>query len=89
MFLTKAITFKSFLQQLSKEEFLTFMSRIYDINYCNLISNALFKHFIHSQSDTNTIDYLNNINLTLSEIIQSRKIKPKLSLIQNIKLDKL
>ncbi len=59
------------------------------IKCSDLISNALFKHFIGLQSDANNINHLNNINSTLSEIIQSRQKKPKIILTQNIKVNKL
>eukprot|EP01084_Bolivina_argentea_P075485 136840_1 len=73
--LTKAISFRSLIKQLSKYEFLTFMSKIYDINHSDLIAKSLFNYFIDGTNPN--ADDLNNINSILSEIIQSRKPKPK------------
>eukprot|EP01084_Bolivina_argentea_P237074 398523_1 len=76
--LAKAVSFRLLIKQLSKDEFLALMSKIFDIKHSDLISTSLFNYFIHQKSikNCNTND-LNNINLILSEIIQSRKPKPK------------
>eukprot|EP01084_Bolivina_argentea_P075486 136841_1 len=71
--LTKAISFRLLIKQLSKNEFVTFMGKIYDVNHSDLIAKSLFNYFI---DDTNPKD-LSEINSILSEIIQSRKPKPK------------
>eukprot|EP01084_Bolivina_argentea_P237072 398518_1 len=76
--LAKAVSFRLLIKQLSKDEFLALMSKIFDIKHSDLISTSLFNYFIHQKTikNPNTND-LNNINSILSEIIQSRKPKPQ------------
>ncbi len=86
--LAKAISLKSLMQQLSKHEFLAFMAKLFDVNYCNVISLSLFNHFTASIPKQN-LNHLDVINCILSEIIESRKIKPKPLAMANMKLNKV
>eukprot|EP01084_Bolivina_argentea_P237073 398522_1 len=86
--LAKAVSFRLLIKQLSKDEFLALMSKIFDIKHSDLISTSLFNYFIHQKTikNPNTND-LNNINSILSNIIRSRKTKPKPESVVDIKLD--
>ena len=72
--LTGSIRFRSLLSQLSKDEYLTFMSKIFDQNLTELIGTSMFNYFMKPDTASNQnqlgVDGANDI---LSSIIQSRQ----------------
>eukprot|EP01084_Bolivina_argentea_P282810 484191_1 len=84
MSLTKAVKFRSLTTQLNKNETRQFMHYLSD-NHFKLIEKALFDQILNVFS----INEAENINQLISNIIQSRKEKPKPIQPQNIKLDNL
>eukprot|EP01083_Nonionella_stella_P187309 687939_1 len=80
--LTKAIQFRHLLSQLTDEERISFLSVMLN-DHVDVIISGLFFHFIQS----NDSEVLNDVNNSVSNIIQQRKEKPKLECATNIKLD--
>eukprot|EP01084_Bolivina_argentea_P220145 373149_1 len=84
--LSNAIKFRSLSHQLTKQEFKEFLNKMIDHNKTNLITTSFFNYFI---KNNNCNDDLSDINSILSNIIQSRKQKPKLHSKTNMKLNQL
>ena len=72
--LASSIKFRSLLSQLSKDEYLTFMSKIFDQNQIEWIGTSLFNYFMKSDtaSNQNRLGVV-GVNDILSSIIQSRQ----------------
>eukprot|EP01083_Nonionella_stella_P293463 998024_1 len=81
MSLTKAIHFRHLIKQLTTEECTQFLSTIFS-SHVDLIMTSLFHHLAKS----NQINEVNHFNESLSDIIQSRKDKPKLQCMRNREL---
>eukprot|EP01083_Nonionella_stella_P285395 971394_1 len=86
MSLTKAIKFQHLISQLTHEECVGFLSKLVD-SHMNIIVRSLFHHFV--KANQNQINQLNSFNESLSNIIQSRKEKPKTISPRNMKLSQL
>eukprot|EP01083_Nonionella_stella_P159720 521359_1 len=86
MSLTKAIKFQYLFSQLTHEECVGFLSKLVD-SHMNIIVRSLFHHFV--KANQNQINQLSSFNESLSNIIQSRKEKPKAISPRNMKLSQL
>eukprot|EP01083_Nonionella_stella_P281501 957813_1 len=86
MSLTKAIKFQHLISQLTHEECIGFLSKLVD-SHMEIIVGSLFCHFV--KANQNQINQLNSFNESLSNIIQSRKEKPKAISPRNMKLSQL
>eukprot|EP01083_Nonionella_stella_P125253 378803_1 len=82
MSLTKAIRFRHLAKQLTHEELVGFLSDIID-SRIEFIMSSLFQHL----SKPNQVKEVTEFNQSLSDIIQSRKEKPKTICMRNIHLD--
>eukprot|EP01083_Nonionella_stella_P181140 647883_1 len=65
---------------------LVFLSKLVD-SHMDIIVRSLFCHFV--KANPNQLNQLNSFNESLSNIIQSRKEKPKAIPTRNIKLSQL
>eukprot|EP01083_Nonionella_stella_P270554 916316_1 len=81
MSLTKAIQFRLLVTQLTNDERVGFLSKLID-SHTHLILASLFEYF----TEPDHIHKLNDFNQSLSDIIQSRKEKPKTICTRNIQL---
>eukprot|EP01083_Nonionella_stella_P185416 675978_1 len=86
MSLTKAIKFQYLFSQLTHEECVGFLSKLVD-SHMDIIVGSLFCHFV--KANQNQINELNSFNESLSNIIQSRKEKPKAISPRNMTLSRL
>eukprot|EP01083_Nonionella_stella_P287733 979515_1 len=84
MSLTKAIQFRHLSSQLSHEERIQFLSQLVD-SHADIIFTSLFRHLCKP----NQINQVNEFNNRLSDVIQSRKEKPKPLCTRNIKIDQI
>eukprot|EP01083_Nonionella_stella_P000127 367_1 len=84
MALTKVIQFQHLITQLTDEEFTTFLSTILD-SHKAIIITGLFNHLVQ----TDHINQTDAFNTSLSDIIQSRKEKPKATSTRNMALYQL
>eukprot|EP01083_Nonionella_stella_P270553 916315_1 len=71
MSLTKAIRFRHLITELTNEERAGFLSKLVD-SHTDLILASLFEYL----TKQNQINAVNDVNKSLSDIIQSRKAKP-------------
>eukprot|EP01083_Nonionella_stella_P115796 343665_1 len=85
MSLAKVIEFRHLITQLTSEERVAFLSKLVDSHMDIYIWSGLFHYFAQS----NQLDEVNRFNRSLSDIIQSRKEKPKTISTRNIKLHQL
>eukprot|EP01084_Bolivina_argentea_P069765 126867_1 len=85
--LPNAIKFRSLSDQLIQQEFKQLLNKMVDSNRKHLITTSLFNYFTKHNNDNS--DDLNDINSMLSNIIQSRKQKPKPPSKTNLKLNQL
>eukprot|EP01083_Nonionella_stella_P164401 543923_1 len=82
MSLIKAINFRHLSSQLTLQERLQFLSQLIH-SHTDIIFTSLFQHL----SQPKQVNQVNEFNNRLSNIIQSRKEKPKPLCTRNIKLD--
>eukprot|EP01083_Nonionella_stella_P167231 561478_1 len=81
MSLTKVIEFRHLITQLTHGERVAFLSELVE-SRLDIVLSGLFHHFAQS----NQINEVNHFNKSLSDIIQSRKVKPETVSTRNIKL---
>eukprot|EP01083_Nonionella_stella_P150753 480760_1 len=84
MSLTKAIEFRYLIMQLTHEERVGFLSKLAQ-THMDIILTTLFTHLVQ----TNQINEATHFNESLSNIINSRKEKPKAVPINNIQIHQL
>eukprot|EP01083_Nonionella_stella_P058028 152085_1 len=84
MSLRKAIKFRHLISQLTHEESVGFLSKMMN-SHMDIVVTFLFRHFAKT-NQTNPVDSFND---SLSDIIQSRKEKPKAVSLRNPKLSQL
>eukprot|EP01083_Nonionella_stella_P302024 1039465_1 len=84
MSLPNAIKFRHLISQLTHEECVSFVSKLVH-SHLDIVVTSLFRHF----AKTKQTNPLNSFNESLSDIIQSRKEKPKAISFNNIKMNQL
>eukprot|EP01084_Bolivina_argentea_P126538 224031_1 len=82
MSLSKAVKFQVLVNQLTQNEICSFINKLFE-DHPKCIQMGLFYYLLHTPPNNES----NNINKLISNIIQSRKKKPKQTTKQNIKLD--
>eukprot|EP01083_Nonionella_stella_P284350 967973_1 len=84
MSLTNAIKFRHLISQLTDEECVSFLSKLVHL-HLDIVVTSLFLHL----AKTKQTNPLNSFNESLSDIIQSRKEKPKAISFNDMKMNQL